>query len=158
MNPEPVNGYVLPISQCYLWLQPELSVMIAHFVLSCQPEIHVAPISIPVSFFPHFGANIKKLKNFIPDTWRYRGVAIILWNRWWRKGRFVWLQLLIKAVIIARNNTAPCLYTDNQWKPLAAFPKQAKVLTYISSAPYFSCNEPVFLWSYFCLDFAQGDI
>ena len=46
--------------------------MIAYFVLFCQPEIHVAPISIPVSFYPHFGANIKKLKDFTPDTWRYR--------------------------------------------------------------------------------------
>jgi mRNA-degrading endonuclease RelE of RelBE toxin-antitoxin system len=63
---------ILPLLQPSPPLQPELSVMIAYFLFFCQPEIQVAAISIPVSFYPHFGPNIKKLKNFTPATWRYR--------------------------------------------------------------------------------------
>ena len=62
----------LSISKLYPQLQPELSVMITFFLFFCQPEIQAAAISILVSFYPHFGSNIKKLKDFTPDTWRYR--------------------------------------------------------------------------------------
>jgi hypothetical protein len=34
-----LNGYILPLSQLNPKLQPELSVMIAYFVLFCQPLI-----------------------------------------------------------------------------------------------------------------------
>jgi hypothetical protein len=34
-----LNGYILPLSQLNPQLQPELSVMIAHFVFFCQPLI-----------------------------------------------------------------------------------------------------------------------
>jgi len=46
--------------------------MIAHLEIFCQPVIRSAAISIPDSFYPHFGTNIKKLKDFNPDTRRYR--------------------------------------------------------------------------------------
>ena len=71
-SPEPVIGYDLPLSQLYLPLQPELSVMIAYFLFFCQPENQAVAISIAISFYPHFGPNIKKLKDFTPDMWRYR--------------------------------------------------------------------------------------
>ena len=49
LNPEPVNGYVLPISQLYPQLQSELSVMIAYFLFFAN-----LIFKLPKSRYPFF--------------------------------------------------------------------------------------------------------
>ena len=126
-------------------------------------------------YYPLFELKIKKLKDFTPDTWRYRIGA-------WRFFYEIDEEEKI-ASMIAASHRSSAYWPHNQWSPIASLYYQAKVFSYISPAPIFFhlyfetfsshiCSfapaggrkfdqrpvEPISLWPYFFLDFVQGDM